>query len=59
MPDSWATDGSLCSWPLANPGPVTRQVLGRPEFERLRPDVERDLKRAVVVILHGLAVERR
>ena len=41
-------------WPEANPSPVVREVVSRPEFRHMRVDFLRDLERAVSVMLHGL-----
>lgn len=42
-------------WPGANPAaPAAAQVLSRPEFAPLRPDIERDLKRAARALLASI-----
>ncbi|KQU93464.1 TetR family transcriptional regulator [Devosia sp. Root105] len=49
--------GSLVAgmWPGAHPAPVAERVLSRPEFARHRPNIERDLPRAVRAILASIA----
>lgn len=42
-------------WPGAHPAPVAERVLSRPEFARHRPNIERDLPRAVRAILASIA----
>lgn len=55
----WAVTmiGSLVAgmWPGAHPAPVAERVLSRPEFARHRPNIERDLPRAVRAILASIA----
>jgi AcrR family transcriptional regulator len=41
-------------WPPANPAPVVREVLERPDFEGLRPDFRRDLERLIVTLVAGM-----
>jgi len=41
-------------WPATNPGAVADEVLARPEFARLKPDLERDFKRLIEVLIVGL-----
>jgi hypothetical protein len=41
-------------WPAAHPAPNAASVLDREEFRALRPNMERDLRRAVLVMLRGL-----
>ena len=49
--------GSLVAgmWPGAHPAPAAERVLSRPEFAQHRPNIERDLPRAVRAILASLA----
>ena len=41
-------------WPAANPAPNAARVLGREEFRILKPDLEWDLKKAILGLLRGL-----
>jgi len=41
-------------WPEANPSPVVREVISRPEFQHMQVDFLPALERAVSVTLHGL-----
>lgn len=41
-------------WPVANPNPIVARVMGRPEFELLKPSVARDLERMMLTLLRGL-----
>ena len=41
-------------WPGAFPGPVAAKVLAMPEFAGLRPDADRDLERAILVVFKGI-----
>jgi AcrR family transcriptional regulator len=49
--------GSLVAgmWPGAHPAPAAERVLSRPEFAQHRPNIERDLPRAVRAILASIA----
>jgi AcrR family transcriptional regulator len=42
-------------WPGAHPAPAAERVLSRPEFAGHRPNIERDLPRAVRAILASIA----
>lgn len=42
-------------WPGAHPAPAAERVLSRPEFARHRPNIERDLPRAVRALLASIA----
>jgi AcrR family transcriptional regulator len=42
-------------WPGAHPAPAAERVLSRPEFARHRPNIERDLPRAVRALLTSIA----
>ncbi len=42
-------------WPVANPSPIVAGVLARPEFAATKPTFERDLERAILMVLRGLA----
>ncbi|WP_055046560.1 TetR/AcrR family transcriptional regulator [Devosia sp. A16] len=42
-------------WPGAHPAPAAERVLSRPEFAAHRPNLERDLPRAVRAILASIA----
>jgi TetR/AcrR family transcriptional regulator len=44
-------------WPAAHPAPNAALVLDREEFRVLKPDMERDLKKAILVLLRGLGEE--
>ena len=56
---AWAASivGALVSglWPTAHPSPVVAGVVRRPEFQMLQISIERDLERALLVLLKGLA----
>lgn len=41
-------------WPAANPAPNATRVLDREQFKALKPDMERDLRKAIVVLFQGL-----
>lgn len=41
-------------WPSTNPGPVAARVLQRPEFQHLKPAVERDLERVARALLRSI-----
>ena len=41
-------------WPGAYPNPVTAKVMAMPEFAGLKPDADRDLERAILVMLKGI-----
>ena len=45
-------------WPAAHPGAAAGRVLERSEFCALKPDPERDLPRAIGVILSGIAANK-
>jgi AcrR family transcriptional regulator len=42
-------------WPTAEPSPAAARVMALPEFASLRRSVERDLERATLVMLRGIA----
>jgi len=44
-------------WPAAHPAPNAALVLEREEFRALRPDMGRDLEKAILVVLRGLGGE--
>lgn len=41
-------------WPSANPGAVATRVLARPEFQHLKPTIERDLERVARALLRSI-----
>lgn len=60
LPDCyWAVTmiGALVAgiWPGAHPAPAAARVLEREEFALMRPNVERDLKRAAAALLASIA----
>jgi len=42
-------------WPTAEPSPVAARVMAMPEFAAMRPSVDRDLERAILVLLRGVS----
>lgn len=59
---AWAIGmfGSLIAgiWPSANPPPAAQAVLARPEFETLRIQPARDLRRAAEALLGSIVADR-
>lgn len=41
-------------WPVANPGTVAAKVLARPEFQHMKPTIERDLERVARAVLRSI-----
>jgi AcrR family transcriptional regulator len=42
-------------WPNAQPSPAAARVMAMPEFAAMRRSVERDLERAVLIMLRGIS----
>lgn len=43
-------------WPIANPSPLVRAVVQRPEFAPLKHSVDGDLERLILTLLRGAAM---